>query len=102
MTEPSVRKLNFSRRLLLLVTGLLAAAAPSVLGRAGAAPGVAAQPDVTSDVKVPAFDVVSVKPNKSDSGMVRIMGKPDGYSASNVSLKMLIQAAYVLREDLIS
>jgi uncharacterized protein (TIGR03435 family) len=102
MTEPSVRKLNFSRRLLLLVTGLLAAAAPSVLGQAGAAPGVAAQPDVTSDVKVPAFDVVSVKPNKSDSGMVRIMGKPDGYSATNVSLKMLIQGAYGIREDLIS
>jgi uncharacterized protein (TIGR03435 family) len=51
---------------------------------------------------VPAFDVVSIKPNKSDSGMVRIMGKPDGYAASNVSLKMLIQSAYGIREDLIS
>jgi len=30
------------------------------------------------------------------------MGKPDGYSASNVSLKMLVQSAYGIREDLIS
>jgi uncharacterized protein (TIGR03435 family) len=48
------------------------------------------------------FDVVSIKPNKSDSGMVRIMAKPDGYSASNVSLKMLVQSAYGIREDLVS
>src|SRR6266403_4039057 len=102
MTERSVCKLNFRRRLLLLVAGSMAVAAPSVFGQASASLGGAAPPDVTADVKVPAFDVVSVKPNKSDSGMVRIMAKPDGYSASNVSLKMLIQAAYGIREDLIS
>jgi uncharacterized protein (TIGR03435 family) len=34
--------------------------------------------------------------------MVRIMAKPDGYSASNVSLKMLVQSAYGIREDLVS
>jgi uncharacterized protein (TIGR03435 family) len=80
----------------------MAVAAPCVYGQANTAPGGAAQPDVTADVKVPAFDVVSIKPNKSDSGMVRIMAKPDGYAASNVSLKMLIQSAYGIREDLIS
>jgi uncharacterized protein (TIGR03435 family) len=76
--------------------------ASSVLGQTSAVLGGAVQPDVTADVKVPAFDVVSVKPNKSDGNMVRIMAKPDGYSASNVSLKMLVQAAYGIREDLIS
>ena len=30
------------------------------------------------------------------------MAKPDGYAASNVSLKMLIQGAYGIREDLVS
>ncbi len=102
MTERSVPKLNFCGSLLLLVAGSMAVFVPSVVGQTSAAPGGAAQPDVTADVKVPPFDVVSVKPNKSDSGMVRIMAKPDGYSASNVSLKMLIQAAYGIREDLIS
>jgi uncharacterized protein (TIGR03435 family) len=102
MPEPGVRKLSFSRRLVLLAAGSLGVFATSVLGQTTAAPVGAARPDVTADVKVPAFDVVSVKPNKSDSGMVRIMAKPDGYSASNVSLKMLIQSAYGIRQDLIS
>ena len=98
MTGSSVRKLNSTRGLLmLLLAGSLAVTMRSVLGQRGAA-----QPDVTADVKVPEFDVVSVKPNKSGGGMVRIMGRPDGYAASNVSLKMLIQGAYGIREDLIS
>jgi uncharacterized protein (TIGR03435 family) len=93
--------LNFSKKLLFLVAGSMAFAVPSALGQGGTAPsGTAAA--ATTDDKVPAFDVVSVKPNKSDSGMVRIMAKPDGYSASNVSVKMLIQVAYGIREELIS
>ena len=102
MTERRVRRLNFRRRLVLLVAGSMTVFASSVLGQTSAVLGGAVQPDVTADVKVPAFDVVSVKPNKSDGNMVRIMAKPDGYSASNVSLKMLVQAAYGIREDLIS
>jgi uncharacterized protein (TIGR03435 family) len=49
-----------------------------------------------------AFDVISVKQDKSDSRMIRVMMKPDGYAATNVSLKMLIEGAYGIREDLIS
>ena len=102
MPEPGVRKLSFSRRLVLLAAGSMAVFASSLQGQTSAAPGGAAQPDVTADVKVPAFEVVSVKPNKSDSGMIRVMSKPDGYSATNISLKMLVQGAYGIREDLIS
>src|ERR1700730_11933538 len=102
MNERRVRYLNFSRRLVLLVAGSLAVFASSVLGQTSAAPGGVAPPNVTADVKVPTFDVVSVKPNKSDGNMVRIMAKPDGYAASNLSLKMLVQSAYGIREDLIS
>ncbi|MCU1248977.1 MAG: hypothetical protein JWQ49_2006 [Edaphobacter sp.] len=102
MNGRRVCKLNFSLRLVLLVAGSLAVFTSSMPGQTSAVPGEAAQPDVTADVKLPAFDVVSVKPNKSDNNMVRIMAKPDGYAASNVSLKMLIQAAYGIREDLVS
>src|SRR5277367_281237 len=99
MTEPVRRKLNFSRRLLLVVAGSMAVATPSVLGQGSPAPA----PQVaTADIKVPIFDVVSVKQNKSESGMIRVMTKSDGYSATNISLKMLIQEAYGIREDLIS
>jgi uncharacterized protein (TIGR03435 family) len=102
MSERSVRKLNFSRRLVFLVVGAMAVSAPSLMGQTSAPLGGAAPPNTTEDIKVPVFDVVSVKPNKSDSGMTRIMFKPDGYSASNASLKMLVQGAYGIREELIS
>ena len=100
MNEGRVR--NFSRRLVLLVAGSLSIAAPGVQAQTNSAAPPQVQPDTASDIKVPAFDVISIKPDKSESGMVRIMGKPDGYAADNVSLKMLIQNAYGIREDLIS
>jgi uncharacterized protein (TIGR03435 family) len=101
MTEGAVCKLNFRRRLLLLMAGSMALAASVALCQGSAASGEA-PPAAKEDVKVPAFDVVSIKPNKSDNGMMRIMFKPDGYSATNVSTKLLIQTAYGIREDLIS
>jgi uncharacterized protein (TIGR03435 family) len=55
-----------------------------------------------ADVKVPAFDVASIKQNKGDSGMMRVMTKPDGFSCENSSLKDLISNAYGVRQDLIS
>jgi uncharacterized protein (TIGR03435 family) len=105
MTEDGDRKLDFCRRPLLLIVGAMVFAkvfmVSMALGQGGATTS-GTHEVATTDVKVPMFDVVSVKPNKSDSGMVRIMGKPDGYSASNVSLKMLVQNAYGIREDLVS
>ncbi|MGH9595736.1 MAG: TIGR03435 family protein [Edaphobacter sp.] len=100
MTERVV--LNFGRGLVLAVAAWwLAVAAPNVLGQGNAAPSAATEA-ATTDVRVPAFDVVSVKQNKSESRMVRVMNKSDGYAATNVSLKMLLQGAYGIREDLIS
>jgi uncharacterized protein (TIGR03435 family) len=93
MTERFGCKASFNRRLL-LIAGLMAIGGSSVRGQEPSA--------ATVDVKLPAFDVVSIKPNKSGGGMIRVMNRPDGYSASNISLKMLIQAAYGIREDLIS
>jgi len=102
MNERREPKRNFSRRLVLLVAGSMAVFASSVLGQTTAAPGGAAPPNATEDVKVPVFDVVSVKPNKSGNGGMRTMFKPDGYSGTNVSAKLLIQMAYGIRQDLIS
>jgi uncharacterized protein (TIGR03435 family) len=73
-----------------------------MLGQDSAASTGAGAAAANAEVKIPAFDVVSVKQDKSDSLMVRVMMKPDGYAATNVSLKMLLQAAYGIREDLIS
>jgi uncharacterized protein (TIGR03435 family) len=102
MTEHVVRKLSFSGRLWLVAIGSMAVLAQSVWGQSSATPSGAVPPVVTTDAKVPVFEVVSVKQDKSESGMIRVMTKPDGYSATNISLKMLVQAAYGIREDLIS
>jgi uncharacterized protein (TIGR03435 family) len=105
MIEDCDRKLDFCRRPVLLIAGAMLFAmvfmVSMALGQGGATIS-GTQVAATTDVQVPMFDVVSIKPNKSDSGMVRIMAKPDGYSASNVSLKMLVQSAYGIREDLVS
>lgn len=53
-------------------------------------------------VKLPEFDVVSVRENKSDSGMMRSMYTPDGISVENFSLKNLLASAYNIKPYLIS
>jgi uncharacterized protein (TIGR03435 family) len=101
MTTWVPRMLNLCRGILLLLIPIVVAAS-NVFGQANAAPNGPAPPVVTEDVRIPVFDVVSVKQNKSDGGMMRIMNKPDGFSATNVSAKLLLQSAYKIREDLIS
>jgi uncharacterized protein (TIGR03435 family) len=52
--------------------------------------------------KVPEFAVASIKPDKSGSGGVRIMFGPDGFSATNIPLKLLIREAFSVNDDQIS
>jgi uncharacterized protein (TIGR03435 family) len=55
-----------------------------------------------SSVKLPEYEVASVKENKSDNHMMRMMTNADGYSTTNVSLQTLIANAYGIKQDLIS
>ena len=77
-------------------------------GTAGAmAQTSASQNSATAQVesapaKLPVYDVVSIKLNNSGGNGVEIHGRPDYYSAKNISLKQLLANAYDLREDLIS
>lgn len=73
------------RGLLLVAAGWLAVAAP-LLGQS-AAPGAAA----------PTFDVVSIRPNHSGNGMIRMQTLADRYSATGMPMKGLIQFAYNIR-----
>jgi uncharacterized protein (TIGR03435 family) len=102
MIEHIMRNMSFIGRLLLVVAGSMTIGTPSALGQGTAALSGAAPLPATAEVKLPAFDVISIKPNKSDSEMIRVMYKPDGYSATNISLKMLILGAYGLKEDQLS
>ena len=88
-------KSEFQSRLVLVLAGAYGSRGVRACWVKGVLPpgGTAQLVAGTTDIKLPAFDVVSVKQDKSVSGMIRVMTKPDGYSATNVSLKMLIQSS---------
>ena len=54
-----------------------------------------------ADAKAPAYDVVVIKPNKSNSDSISANTGEDTYTATNVSLKMIMQNAYDIKIDLI-
>ena len=56
------------------------------------------QPDDTA-VQLPAFEVTSIKPDKSGTQMIMFRFTPDGLNASNTPLKLLIQQAYGVEEN---
>ncbi len=51
--------------------------------------------------KVPHYDVILIKPNKTDSGNSSIRVDDGNYDATNITLKGLIASAYGIKEDLI-
>jgi len=96
-----VRSINFKSRFV-LPPALLIAVVPGMFGQASTGQnGTASQP-ARAEAKVPVFDVISIRPNKSGSRSMSIETHNDSYSATNISLKRLLQDAYDIREDLIS
>jgi uncharacterized protein (TIGR03435 family) len=59
------------------------------------APAIAAD----ASAVVPAFEVASIKPNKSDNGMIRIMFTPDGVSYTGVPLQILLRETLGIEDD---
>ena len=66
------------------------------------AQNAAAPPAGSAATVVPAYDVMTIRPNKTSSGSVDIDTDDDRYSATNVSLKQLLENAYDIKQDLIS
>jgi uncharacterized protein (TIGR03435 family) len=62
--------------------------------------GSAAHADDTA-AKTPVYDVISIKPNQSGYESVTAHFNNDSYSATNISLKRLLQDAYGVEEELI-
>jgi uncharacterized protein (TIGR03435 family) len=65
------------------------------------AQGSPAPAEPSANAKTPAYDVVVIKPNKSGSGSISANTDEDTYTATNVSLKMIMQNAYDIKLDLI-
>ena len=87
-----------NRRIVYKKVSLLAIAFFASLG----AYGQDQAPTPSPHVAAPAFDVVSIKPNKSGSGSMSITGVSDTFKGTNVSLTMLLINCYDVRDDLIS
>jgi bla regulator protein BlaR1 len=100
MTESVAPKLDFSRKLLLSALGLIAVASPVVFGLLHATQSRAQSQDTAATP--PVYEVASIKPNKSGTNMVRMMYTPNGLSATNGSVQMLINAAYGVENNQIS
>lgn len=82
---------------------LLAIACLVALSAVATLPSAFAQEAMPASAALaPAYDVMTIKPNKSASGSVDINTDDDRYSAINVSLKQLLENAYNIKQDLIS
>jgi bla regulator protein BlaR1 len=95
MTAPRANQLTLTRKLLLVCAVVLAIALPAGLGLFYAPPTQAA---IDTPTKVPDYEVVSIKINKSGAQMARMMYTAVGFNATNIPLKGLIQDAYGIEE----
>jgi len=111
MTKNLSRKLDFSRKLLLSVTGFLAVAAPIAVGLLHASQTRAQSQDQNSAAPVPAFESASIKLNKvgteslktgNGTIMQNIMFTPGTFTAHNISMWELIRNAYRVEDYQIS
>jgi uncharacterized protein (TIGR03435 family) len=97
-----VRKLNPIKKPLplLIVVGLISLPLPSTFGQTGAASASSSEAgpaDLAN--KIPAFAVVSVRPNKLNDGRWRVRFTSDGFSARGMTLGQLLREAYGIFED---
>jgi uncharacterized protein (TIGR03435 family) len=79
--------------------GLLVVAAPAVLGLPQAAQSEAESQIQDAGATAPVYDVASIKPNNSEIGLFKMMFVQDGFSATSVTLRMLIRTAYGVEDS---
>jgi bla regulator protein BlaR1 len=99
MSEPIALKLGISKKLLLAAAGTVAAVGPLVFGLMREPQTIAVLQVTTAAAKLPAYEVASVKPDKSGTDMMMIRTTAVGFSAKNVLLKELIRNAYGIEEN---
>jgi uncharacterized protein (TIGR03435 family) len=100
MNNVSADRLGWWRALLTTTAALAALAAPFVVGVLNV-PRLGAQAP-QAPPSAPAFEVASIKPNKSGDGRVMLGNQPGRFTATNVTLRMLIRNAYQLQDFQIS
>ena len=84
---------------LLLLAACMTLTVPVTYGQVNAS-GTIASPATDKAAKLPVFDVVSIRQNKSGTSAFRSRSTPDGISVENASLLMLIRQAYAMMNSL--
>jgi uncharacterized protein (TIGR03435 family) len=84
---------------LLLLAASMTLAVPVTYSQVNAS-RTTASPATDKVVKLPIFDVVTVRQNKSGTNAFRSRSTPDGISVENASLLMLIRQAYAMMNSL--
>lgn len=101
MTKPLAGRSGVGRRLLSVAVGLAAVAGSAEFG--GTSGSVGAQSEQTRHDLLPAFEVASVKPNRSAGNYTYILFHPGGrFTTENMLLSSIIEFAYGVRADQIS
>jgi bla regulator protein blaR1 len=99
MSEHVAQKLDFSRKLLLTIAGVLAIAVPIFFGLMHATPGRAQSQNDNTSARFESFTITPIQPSDSapNTGakqMTQFMFGPKGFLATNVTLQTVIQEAY--------
>lgn len=74
----------------------------TALGLPNATPSRAQSPTQNTLATAPAYDVASIKLDRTGSDQSRLLFPADGITATNVTLRMLIRAAYGVQDNQIS
>jgi bla regulator protein blaR1 len=110
MTDRIVRKLSFTRKLLLAVAGSLTIAMPVIFGVLHATPIAAQSSTANASGFAPGFESVSIKSSPATdphaTGPRRVFAQmihqPDGVVAFGATLPMLVSAAYGVHHQQVS
>jgi bla regulator protein BlaR1 len=101
MTQPVIPELDSKKKILLGAAAVVAMAAPIVFGLVNAGPRRTVWQTENTAANVPAYEVASIKPEKSGDNMFRAIDTPDGFTATT-TLQMLIRLAYGVQDFQIS
>jgi bla regulator protein blaR1 len=105
MSEQVASKLNFRKKLLLTVAGLVAIAAPIVFGLANATPGRAQSQNDNASARFESFTITPSEPADStpkpgEKHITKMMFGPEkGFVAAYVTLQTVIQDAYGMQAN---
>ncbi len=101
MTEHVVRKLDFSRKMLLGVAVVLAIGIPVGFGLANGTSGRAQAQSEDATGTAPAYKSVSIQAAKPGNSMARVamMFNRDGFTGRNLTLEGLLRVAYGVQND---